>query len=127
MVRERFHSIVGGVAEAMEAEVRINYWDGYPATINTPKWAECVRKMAQDLLGAEATPEVDPSMGGEDFGRFLLEYPGAYFRLGTASTNSAENKRLHDSRFDIDERALQIGTELMARLAVDALYQLKEH
>jgi amidohydrolase len=125
-VRQRFHSIVRGVAEAMEAEARIKYWDGYPATINTPQWAERVRKTAQDLLGADATPEVDPSLGGEDFGRFLLEYPGAYFRLGTAFTNSAEKKRLHDSRFDIDETALHIGTELMARLAVDALYQLKE-
>ena len=110
----------------MEAEVRIKYWDGYPATINTPEWAERVRKTAQDLLGPDATPEIDPSLGGEDFGRFLLECPGAYFRLGTASTNSAEKKRLHDSRFDIDETALHIGTELMARLAVDALYQLKD-
>jgi metal-dependent amidase/aminoacylase/carboxypeptidase family protein len=65
-------------------------------------------------------------MGGEDFGRFLLEYPGAYFRLGTAPPNATVKKRLHDSRFDIDEAALGIGTELMAQLAVDALYQLNE-
>jgi amidohydrolase len=125
-VRQRFHSIVRGVAEAMEAVASIKYWEGYPATINTPEWAERVRKTAQDLLGPEATPEIDPSLGGEDFGRYLLEYPGAYFRLGTASRNSAEKRRLHDSRFDIDETALHIGTELMARLAVDALYQLKD-
>ena len=125
-VKERFHSIVRGVAEAMEAEAQIRYWDGYPATVNTPEWAARVRKTAQDLLGTDATPEIDPSLGGEDFGRFLLEYPGAYFRLGTASSNSTERKRLHDSRFDIDERALHIGTELIARLAVDALGQLND-
>ena len=125
-VKRRFHSIVRGVAEAMEAEAHIRYWDGYPATVNTPEWAERVRKTAQDLLGTDATPEIDPSLGGEDFGRFLLEYPGAYFRLGTAPSNATERKRLHDSRFDIDERALHIGTELMARLAADALCQLKD-
>ena len=63
--------------------------------------------------------------GGEDFGRFLLDYPGAYFRLGTASSDTPEKKRLHDSRFDIDEAALQLGTELLAQLAVDTLYQLE--
>ena len=125
-VKHRFHSIVFGVAEAMEATANIKYWDGYPATVNTPEWAERLRKTAQDLLSPDATPEIEPSMGGEDFGRFLLKYPGAYFRLGTALPNAAKKKRLHDSRFDIDEAALGIGTELMAQLAVDALYQLKD-
>jgi amidohydrolase len=123
-VKDRFYSIVGGVAEAMEASAHIKYWDGYPATINTPRWAERVRKTAQELLGPDATPEIEPSLGGEDFGRFLLEYPGAYLRLGTAPSNAEENKRLHDARFDIDEAALTIGTELMAQIAVDALFEL---
>ena len=125
-VKERFHSIVEGIAEAMEASAHIKYWDGYPATLNTPQWAKRVRKTAQELLGLDATPEIEPSLGGEDFGRFLLEYPGAYFRLGTAPPDSQENKRLHDARFDLDEAALQIGTEVMSQLAVDALYQLED-
>ncbi len=124
-VKERFHTIVTGVAESMEASARIKYLDGYPATVNTPEWADRVRKTAQNLLGEDATPEIDPSLGGEDFGRFLLEYPGAYFRLGTASPHDPEKRRLHDSRFDIDEAALGLGTELFAQLAVDALHQLE--
>lgn len=126
IVKRRFHSIVGGVTEAMEAVVRIDYRDGYPATVNAPEWAEHVRKTARDLLGPDATPEIEPSLGGEDFGRFLLEYPGAYFRLGTAHPNSEGCERLHDSHFDINEAALQIGTELMVQLAVDALYKLND-
>lgn len=124
-IKDRFHSIVKGVATSMEATAHIKYWDGYPATINTPEWAERVRKTAQALLGEDATPQIEPSLGAEDFGRFLLEYPGAYFRLGTAKPNAKEQKRLHDPHFDIDEAALPIGTELMAQIAVDALYQLK--
>jgi amidohydrolase len=123
-VKERFHTIVRGVAGSMEASVRIRYLDGYPATVNTPEWAERVRKTAQELLGDGATPEIEPSLGGEDFGRFLLEYPGAYFRLGTASPNTIDKRRLHDSRFDIDEAALGPGTELFAQVAADSLYQL---
>jgi amidohydrolase len=125
-VKERFHAIVRGVAESMEASARIKYLDGYPATINTPQWAQRVRKTAQELLGDDATPEIEPSLGGEDFGRFLLDYPGAYFRLGTASPDAPEKRRLHDSRFDIDEAALGPGTELLAQLAADTLYQLED-
>jgi amidohydrolase len=123
-VKERFHTIVRGVAGSMEASVRIRYLDGYPATMNAPEWAERVRKTAQELLGDGATPEIEPSLGGEDFGRFLLEYPGAYFRLGTASPRIGDRRRLHDSRFDIDEAALGPGTELLAQLVADTLYEL---
>ena len=125
-VKERFHTIVHGVAESMEASVRIKYLDGYPATVNTPEWAERVRRTAQDLLGDGATPQIEPSLGGEDFSRFLLEYPGAYFRLGTASPNISDKRRLHDSRFDIDESALGPGTELFAQVAADTLFQLDD-
>lgn len=125
-VKVRFRSIVEGVAESMEASAHIRYWDGYPATLNTPRWAERIRKTAQELLGPDATPEIEPSLGGEDFGRFLEDYPGAYFRLGTAPSSAQANRRLHDARFDIDEAALGVGTQLMAQLAVDALCQLKD-
>lgn len=124
-VKGRFHSIVTGIAEAMGATARIKYHDGYPAAINDPVWAERVAETARGLLGDGATPEIEPSLGGEDFGRFLLEYPGAYLRLGTAGPDEQEKRRLHDSRFDIDEAALQIGMELLAQLAIDALYQLE--
>jgi metal-dependent amidase/aminoacylase/carboxypeptidase family protein len=94
--------------------------------VNTPEWAERVRRTAQDLLGDGATPQIEPSLGGEDFSRFLLEYPGAYFRLGTASPNTSDKRRLHDSRFDIDEAALGPGTELFAQVAADTLFQLDD-
>lgn len=125
-VKGRFRSIVTGVTESMDATAHITYHDGYPAAINTPEWAEQVGATARRLLGAHATPEIEPSLGGEDFARFLLKYPGAYFRLGTGSPNGEEKRRLHDARFDIDEAALRIGTELMAQLAVDALYRLED-
>ena len=125
-VKNRFYSIVEGVAASMEATAHIQYWDGYPATVNTPEWAEQVRATSQELLGDDATPEIEASLGGEDFSNFLLEYPGAYFHLGVASPDTEEKRQLHDPHFEIDEAALPIGTELMAQLAVDALYQLAD-
>jgi amidohydrolase len=125
-VKGRFHSIVEGVAASMGATAHIRYQEGYPATINTPEWSEHVRETTQALLNADATPDVAPSLGGEDFSRFLLEYPGAYYWLGTANPDVEERRRLHDSRFDLDEAALKIGMELIAQVAIDALYQLED-
>ena len=125
-IKDRFYSIVEGVAKSMGAGSRIEYRDGYPARVYTPEWARLVRETSWELLGEDATPEIEASLGGEDFGCFLLEYPGAYLRLGTAVAHAEEPKRLHDSRFEIDEAVLPIGTELMAQIAIDALYRLEE-
>ena len=86
-MKERFHTIVDGVAKSMEASASIRYWDGYPSTVNTPSGGARPQDGAgpagrRGHTGNRALP------GGEDFGRFLLEYPGAYFRLGTAVSNS---------------------------------------
>ncbi|WP_332698795.1 M20 metallopeptidase family protein [Halalkalibacter lacteus] len=125
-VKDNIFNLVQGIAQSMGAKAEIEYLDGYLSTVNTEEWAGKVKEVAQQLLGEEATPEVNPSLGGEDFGRFLLHYPGAYFWLGTAIATRDVQKPLHDPQFDIDEKALVIGVELMAQLASSALEKLNK-
>ncbi len=125
-VKKRLISIVEGGAESLKASAEIEYLDGYPATVNTPEWAERIRTTAHQLLGSSSTLEIEPSLGGEDFGRFLLRYPGAFFWLGTALPNNEKQKPLHHSQFQIDERSLSLGVEMMAQAAIDTLFQLDE-
>lgn len=126
MVKKRFHSIVNGVVQSMDAKAEIEYYDGYPATVNDPIWAKHIKETAIHMYGIDSAPEVAPSLGGEDFSRFLLQYPGAYFWLGTALPGVEKQKPLHDPEFDIDEEALIYGTEFMAQVAINALFQLQE-
>ncbi|MDQ0253118.1 amidohydrolase [Evansella vedderi] len=126
VVKERFHDIVYGVSKTMGAHATIQYFDGYPATVNTPHWAEHVKKTARQLYGDKAAPDVEPCLGGEDFSRFLLKYPGAYFWLGTAVPGVEKQNPLHDPKFKMDPKALSYGTELMAQVAIDALFELKD-
>ncbi|WP_209121294.1 M20 family metallopeptidase [Alkalihalobacillus sp. BA299] len=126
MVKDRFYSIVQGVTESMGAKANIEYYDGYPATVNDPEWAKRVKQTSEVVLGEDSTPRVDPCLGGEDFSRFLLKYPGAYFWLGTGLPGVEKQKPLHDPKFKLDERAIPIGMELMAQIAIDTLYQLEE-
>ncbi|MGD7043235.1 M20 metallopeptidase family protein [Jeotgalibacillus proteolyticus] len=123
-VKNRLQNSIDGFAMANEVEIELNYSDGYPATMNSPEWEETVRSSVHSLLGEHAAPSVNPSLGGEDFGRFLQHYPGFYMWLGTAIPERNIQKPLHDAEFDVNEESLVIGTELLAQLACDALERL---
>lgn len=125
-LKERFHTIVQHTAKMFEADVEIDYLDGYPATINTPKWAALARSSAQKVMGEHATPNVEPSLAGEDFSRFLEEYPGAFVWLGTQIDDKDEQKPLHDPSFKLNESALPNGSAFLVQLALDTLEKLGE-
>ena len=124
LLKKRFHEVVQGTAQMMGGSCDIDYSDGYPATINTKRWAKVVRESAKRQLGDKGTPEVIGSMAGEDFGRFLKKYEGVYYWLGTSVGEN--QKPLHDPGFMIDEQALLVGTELMAKAALDVLAELNK-
>ncbi|MDQ0205348.1 M20 metallopeptidase family protein [Alkalicoccobacillus murimartini] len=123
-VKKNLKKISQHVAEGMGATATVHYQDGYPATVNTPEWAAFAEKELIDLYGEQASPHVLPSLGGEDFGRYLLKYPGAYYWLGTAIPERKVQKPLHDPNFDIDEQSLTYGVEFMATLTIQALKHL---
>lgn len=123
-LKKRFFDITNQVAKSFDNEADIDYIDGYPATINTPKWAQIVCRSAQELFGEDATPEVEPSLASEDFSRFLEEIPGAFIWLGT-KVEDKEQKGLHDAQFDINEESLEKGTSLLVKVAINTLEELK--
>ncbi|SEQ63453.1 M20 metallopeptidase family protein [Piscibacillus halophilus] len=122
-VKRRFFEVVNGVSESMNAEAEIDYFDGYPATVNSERWAERVKQTVINMHGEEAAPSVTPSLGGEDFGRFLLKYPGVYYWLGTSIGEG--QKPLHDPNFKLNEDAIPYGVTTMAQVAIDTLKDLK--
>ncbi|GGP12028.1 M20 metallopeptidase family protein [Oceanobacillus neutriphilus] len=124
MIKQRFVEIVKNVSAAMGAEVEIEYLDGYPATINTPEWAEQIRKTVTGLYGEEAAPPLNPSLAGEDFSRFLQKYPGVYYWLG--SSVGEGQKPLHNPAFRFNEDAVEYGVTVMTQGAIDTLHTLKE-
>ncbi|MBP2078840.1 M20 metallopeptidase family protein [Oceanobacillus polygoni] len=125
-LKERFFQITNQIAAAFGVKAQIEYVEGYPATINTPKWAQLARNSVQKVLGEEATPAQQPALAGEDFGRFLQKYPGAFIWLGTQIEDKDNQAPLHDANFKLNERALPNGTKLLAQLAIDALQKLNE-
>jgi amidohydrolase len=68
------------------------------------------------MLGVENVHEIKKTLGAEDFGEFLKHAPGAMYTLGT-KIEGREVYELHHPKFDIDERAMPIGTALLVETA----------
>ena len=99
--------------EGTGAGVELDYVAGVPPVVNDPDFAAIVGRAATSVVGAEAVVDVAQSWGGDDFAWYTRELPGAYVRLGTHSPGSGPPLDLHAGRFDVDERAIEIGVRVV--------------
>ena len=79
---------------------------------------------ARKLLGNDSVGVIPlPSMGAEDFAFFGQKVPCCMFRLGTSGLPKDGEREhstpLHSPQFDIDERGLAIGAQLLASAALE--------
>ena len=104
------------IAIALGGQYELRYDIGGPPVINDEMVSEVIEKAGKELLGAENVYQLHKTLGAEDFGEFLQHAPGAMFTLGTQKKGH-ENYLLHHPRFDLDERALPIGTAMLVETA----------
>jgi amidohydrolase len=117
LVPQLIREVVAGTG----AEVDIIYTRGVPPVINDRMATAIVAGAAAAALGADRVVEADVSMGGEDFAFYLEQVPGAMIRLGTGIPGSDVRFDIHQSRFDVDERAIGYGIRVMVHTALAAL------
>jgi hippurate hydrolase len=116
LVEQRLRALVESIATAFGATASLDYERIYPATVNTEAEAAFGLQVARELVGSEGVvPDLDPSMGAEDFAFMLQVRPGAYFRIGQAGGPSG--CFLHNPRYDFNDEILPLGAALFARLA----------
>lgn len=100
------------IAKALGGDYELRYAIGGPPMINDQWVSEVIEQTGKDLLGAENVHEIHKTLGAEDFGEFMKHAPGAMFTLGTQKQGH-ENYLLHHPKFDLDERALPVGTAML--------------
>lgn len=114
-IATRMQEVVDGIASAFRARIELEYTRMFPATINTPSHAEMVVDVATELFGADrVVPDLQPSMGSEDFSFMLQQRPGAYFRLGQGGAESG--CVLHNAAFDFNDAVIPEGCAMFVRL-----------
>lgn len=104
----------------VDTEVR----EGNPPVVNAPAMTDLARRAASAVVGETNVARMRTvNMGSEDFGRYLERVPGCYIRYG-GRTPGSQPAPAHSSRFDFDERALEVGArwlDAVARLAGEEL------
>ena len=115
---ERMRRIIDGIAHSMRIEADFTYHWSYPPTVNNVEMAELVRVVGRETLGAaNVAGQHDIVMWAEDMSFMMEQRPGAYFIVG-ARGGPATGIPHHNARFDIDERALDVGYRMMVALGL---------
>jgi amidohydrolase len=100
------------IAAGSGAEVGLDYTHGVPPVVNDRAVTGIVGEAAAAAFGATCVEEVQQSWGGDDFAWFTREVPGTYVRLGVRDPNGP-TLDLHAGHFDVDERSIAIGVQLL--------------
>ena len=113
--------LVYDVVAPTGAEVEVNYVRGVPPVVNDRLATAIIAGAAGAALGADRVVEAEISMGGEDFAFYLDQVPGTMVRLGVGIPGSDTKLDIHQSSFDVDERAIGYGVRVMVHTALAAL------
>jgi amidohydrolase len=113
-----------GLCESMGGSCTFTIMDGYPFLKNDPDLVSRARTAAETYLGAEHVVDLDMWMAAEDFAYYSQQTPACFYRLGTRNDAQGIISGVHTPTFNIDESALELGSGLMAWLAIHELQLL---
>jgi amidohydrolase len=123
---EHIRQLSRGIEEITATRIDVQVEVSIPSVHNDTELSGLIDLAATEVVNAEQVQRIPrPSMGSEDFACYLENIPGVMFRLGTA-IDLTEQTGLHTPLFDIDERALMIGTKIMARAVVMVAEKLSD-
>ncbi len=116
LVRE----LVAQIVAPYGVDAEITYLRGVPPVVNEPASTAILGDAVEDVLGEAGVVTTTQSLGGEDFGWYLEQAPGAMGRLGTRSPGGPTYD-LHQGDLRVDDRAVPIGAAVLAQAALQTL------
>lgn len=119
MYKSEMQRVLEGVAITTRAEIKLDYHDGTPATVNEKESTEMGIEVAKEVFKDGFIEDYPQLMGGEDFAKYLLNIPGCFLLLGGAGKKGKIAQ--HNEKFDIDEDALKLGVEYFVKYAIKYL------
>lgn len=105
------------ITKALGGSYELKFEFGGLPLINDKFVSKVIEEVGHDLLGKDNVREMHKTLGGEDFPEFLKNAPGAMYTLGTMIPGR-EIYELHHPKFDLDERALPVGTAVLVESAL---------
>ncbi len=109
----RLRSITENLCQAFGGSAEIHFTNGYPVTVNDAAAADRFRATVENLQ-----PDVEPTMGAEDFSYYGQEIPACFFWLGLLPSGESVYPNLHAPEFDFNDAAIPVGVKAMCQLAL---------
>ena len=116
LVRE----LVPEIVRPYGVTAHVDYQRGVPPVVNERVSHRVLAAAVHRALGEQGSVTAHQSLGGEDFGWYLDQVPGAMARLGTR-TPGGPTYDLHQGNLRVDERSIGIGAKVLAHAAVTAM------
>ncbi len=121
-VLKRIGEIVSYVTKGFRADYEMKFFGSYPPLINSKELTEKFIESAKKVIPEENISILEkPEMGGEDAAFFFEKVPGTYFLLNTAKEENGVIYPAHNSKFQVDDSVLYIGTALFVQSVIDLL------
>ena len=113
--------VIGGITAAFGATYKFSYERGYRPVVNDPALTARLERVVQREFGSETLHRLRPAMVGEDFSAFQQKAPGVFAFIGARNEEAGITFPHHHPRFQIDERALDLGLRYLLVATLDLL------
>lgn len=100
------------IAASMGGNAIVRIEKGYPFLVNDEHATHQLRKAAEQQLGNERVVDLPIRMTGEDFSFYSQQVPSCFFRLGVRNEELKASYGVHNSKFAVDEAAMQVALEV---------------
>lgn len=116
-MEQKIRKTLDQIADEAHVTYDLRMQNGYVGVTNHYEQTRLVQDAASALLGADHVQvEQDATMTTEDFGFYLLKYPGAYYHIGIGSPYP-----LHSPKMCPDESALVTAAAVHAAVMTEEL------
>ncbi|WP_298224653.1 amidohydrolase [Acidocella sp.] len=115
LLKRRLSETAHGVATTFGLEADIWMGGELAPTRNSLKEVDLAAEAAR-AAGLKVRQDMEPTMGAEDFGRFLADIPGAYVWIGNGPSAG-----LHNPEYDYNDTILLMAARFLAACAKAAL------
>jgi amidohydrolase len=110
--------LVRAIVEPYDVRAEVVYERNVPPVENEAVSVHLLRAAVTATEGAKSVIATERSLGGEDFSWYLEHVPGALARLGVRPPEATVEVDLHQGLFDVDERAISVGSRVMVASAL---------
>ena len=128
LIEQRMRDVASHTAAAFGAQIEFGFNRNYPPLINHPQQTAFAADIMRQIVGSDnVNPEVEPTMGSEDFAFMLQKKPGCYVFIGNGEGAHREMGHglgpcnLHNPSYDFNDDLLPIGATYWVRLAEASL------